>query len=120
MTEEFLPIDLLSEEIEALDRIARTYDGLLLHRFLRRALEAVYELQTDSALRAGEGRRSLARDLMRHMARGIEGQTSAARDSSIIARTGSTTGTRTGGRGPARRVPVTDPYAEPFTDAGSV
>lgn len=70
------PVDQISpvaEEIEALDRIARTHDGRLLHRYLRRILESVYDFQECSALRSGNGRRTLARDLMGHMAQGIEG-----------------------------------------------
>lgn len=71
MTDETLsPV---AEEIEAIDRIARTADGRLLHRYLRRVLEAVYDLSDSCALRSHTGRRTLARDLMGYMAQGIEG-----------------------------------------------
>jgi hypothetical protein len=73
------PISPVTEEIEALDRIARTHDGRLLHRYLRRVLEAVYDFADETALRSHTGRRTLARDLMGHMAQGIEG-TSGRRD----------------------------------------
>lgn len=73
------PINPVTEEFEALDRIARTYDGRLLHRYLRRVLEAVYDTPDETALRSHNGRRTLARDLMGHMALGIEG-TSGRRD----------------------------------------
>lgn len=79
MTDE--PINPRDEEIEALDRIARTRDGMLLHRYLRRILEAVIDFQQDGALQTHNGRRTLARDLMGHMAQGIEG-TSGRSDSS--------------------------------------
>lgn len=100
MTDE--PINPVAEEIEALDRIAHTRDGLLLHRYLRRVLEAVYEFETDGALRAQTGRRTLARDLMAHMAAGIEGEHGRP-DEPLLTRPGSTAGTRAY-RGTARRV----------------
>ena len=80
MPEDISPV---AEEIQALDRIARTYDGQLLHRYLRRVLEAVYDFQDDGALRGHNGRRTLARDLMGHMAQGIEG-TSGRSDVPIL------------------------------------
>jgi hypothetical protein len=76
------------EEIEALDRIARTRDGMLLHRYLRRILEGVSPSQTEvGPLRAREGARILARDLMAHMAAGIEGTVERA-DVSILRSSG--------------------------------
>lgn len=90
-------INPLLEEAVAIDRIARSPDGRLLHRYLRRVLEAVYDLQDDGALRQGNGRRSLARDLMRLMASGIEGLSDRTDDpiltraSQPIARAGSLT-----------------------------
>lgn len=76
----------LREELEALDRIARSPDGHLLHRLLRRELEAVAPDNSPSgALPALNGRRSLARDLMRSMAQGIEA-TSGSHTDSILAR----------------------------------
>lgn len=100
------------EELEALDRIARTSDGRLFHRYLRRILEGCSDVLPDGALQAHNGRRSLARDLMRHMASGIEG-TSERRheqrgDESILGRNGSTTGPDRRHRGTARRVDPDD------------
>ena len=74
------PIDPVAEEKQALDRIARTHDGVLLHRYLRRVLETVVDLQDDGALRTQNGRRTLARDLMRMMASGIEGTSDGRSD----------------------------------------
>lgn len=65
-------LDLLADERAAIDLIARTPHGHLLHRYLRRILESVYDTPEQSALQSHNGRRSLARDLMREMAQGIE------------------------------------------------
>lgn len=83
-------INPLQEEREALGRIGLTGDGLLLHRYLRRVLEAVADFQTDGALFAQNGRRTLARDLMAMMAAGIESNRagSSPADSPILARSG--------------------------------
>ena len=73
-----------SEMKEALDRIARTPDGALLYRWLQ--LEALYVEPADvadGALRTSHGRRSLARQLMSHMAEGIE---SSAGDRAVVIR----------------------------------
>lgn len=69
MTEKVQPID---EEKQAIDRIARTGDGELLHRYLRRELEHVVLHWEAGALFGAAGRRSLARDLMALMREGIE------------------------------------------------
>lgn len=69
MTDEINPRD---EEKQALDRLARTYDGVLLHRYLRRILEDVRVTDDPGALQRHAGARTLARDLMGHMAAGIE------------------------------------------------
>lgn len=74
----------LEEEIRAIDLIARSPEGRLLHRYLRRVLEAVHDLDSDGALRAATGRRTLARDLMRLMAEGIEATTSGRSGSEPI------------------------------------
>jgi hypothetical protein len=71
MSEE-IPVNLVKEEREALARIARTHDGLLFYRYLRRVLEGVIITTIDGALRDHNGRRTLARDLMAIMAEGIE------------------------------------------------
>jgi hypothetical protein len=60
----------IAQEREAIDRIARTNDGRLLNRYLRRVLETV--VLDDNLLQTHNGRRSLARDLMNCMAQGIE------------------------------------------------
>ena len=71
MTEEN-KVDLYEQERNAIDLIARTPEGKLLHRYLRRVLEAVFDIESESTLRVSQGRRTLARDLMRLMAEGIE------------------------------------------------
>lgn len=80
MTDDLNPLE---EEKLALDRIARTFDGQLLHRYLRRVLESVIDIPVPGALRTHNGRRSLARDLMGLMAQGIEGS-SGRLDTSIL------------------------------------
>lgn len=81
------PINPVAEEIEALDRIARTHDGGLLHRYLRRVLENV-GLPEVGALPFIHGRRTLARDLMSHMAKGIEGSSGRSDNAILNAGTG--------------------------------
>jgi hypothetical protein len=109
-------VDPATEEREAIARIAFSYDGLLMHRFLRRTLEAVFDLEPVSALPFQNGRRSLARDLMRLMAEGIEGQTSGrTSDSAILTRAGSARSARAF-RGAARRV-APDPELERLSRA---
>ena len=81
-------VDPVTEEREAIARIAFSFDGLLMHRFLRRTLEAVFDLEPSSALPTQNGRRSLARDLMRLMQEGIESQSGRASDSAILTRAG--------------------------------
>jgi hypothetical protein len=57
---------------EAIDRIARSADGLLLYRLLQKVLCGTVAAQNDvGALQINEGRRTLARDLMAFMAEGI-------------------------------------------------
>jgi hypothetical protein len=106
-------VDPVTEEREAIARIAFTYDGLLMHRFLRRTLEAVFDLEPSSALPTQNGRRSLARDLMRLMQEGIESQHApGSGDRAILTRAASavSAGARAG-RGAARRV-APDPAVE--------
>lgn len=69
---EDVPADPVKEEIEAWARIALTSDGKLVHRYLRRVLEAVILTPDHGALQDHNGRRTLARDIMRLMASGIE------------------------------------------------
>lgn len=86
MTDE--PLSPLKEEAEAIGRIAATSDGALFHRYLRRVLETVIDLDSDGALRQQNGRRSLARDLMRLMAEGLDDHGSTSTDAPILARSG--------------------------------
>ena len=96
------PINPVTEEAEAIDRIARTHDGRLLHRYLRRVLETVADIQDTGALQSHNGRRTLARDLMRLMAPGIEG-TSDRGDHPILSRAGKPVAARAGSRAEQRR-----------------
>lgn len=84
MTDE--PLNPHQEEADALRRIAATSDGALFHRYLRRVLETVIDLESDSALRQQNGRRSLARDLMRLMAEGLNDHRTDSSDAPILAR----------------------------------
>lgn len=99
-------INPLKEETEALGRIAMTHDGRLLHRFLRRMVEAVCVSDVGGALPRHEGGRMFAATLMRHMAEGIEssgGRTSSSDDGEpILARTSS--GARVASARDTRRV----------------
>ena len=68
----------MSDEIDdtmladALDRIARTLDGILLYRYLQKVMMSVVTPSApERALPVNEGRRSLAAELMGHMAEGI-------------------------------------------------
>ncbi len=94
------PLSPIQEEIEALARIARTHDGRLLHRYLRRILETVFDTPDDGTLRSHNGRRTLARDLMGHMAPGIEG------DSGRLEHGNEPILNRPGSRGASRRRPA--------------
>ena len=59
------------EMAKAIDRLARTDDGLLLYRYFQRVLCSVSTSPNDGALREHNGRRSFAAELMGHMAKGI-------------------------------------------------
>lgn len=79
------------QERKAIDLIARTPEGRLLHRYLRRVLEAVFDVEDSGALRTHTGRRTLARDLMRLMADGIEAtrdRNAGSSDDPILTRAG--------------------------------
>ncbi len=102
MTEADKPISLTEQEINAIKAIARTDDGALLHRYLRRVLETVFEMQSDGALREQNGRRSLARDLMRHMAEGIDERRAHSDDPILSRPSGGVTVARP--RGAGRRI----------------
>ncbi|TAL43837.1 MAG: hypothetical protein EPN91_05630 [Salinibacterium sp.] len=111
------------EEADAIKRIAQGRDGLLLHRYLRRILEAVVDLDSESALRSHNGRRSLARDLMRLMAEGIdEHRPDSSADDPILARTrGPVAVSGTGrSRRDARFLPRVDSYAGELNADGTL
>lgn len=121
MTDE--PLSLEQEERDAIRRIAGTRDGALLHRYFRRVLEEVIVADVSGALRAHQGRRTLARDLMRLMAEGIDEHRSDT-DDPILARTrGAVSVARTRGRRDPSRYPRVDSYADDAkpdgTDASS-
>jgi hypothetical protein len=105
------PLNPVAEEAEAIKRIAGTRDGALLHRYLRRVLEAVFDIELDSALRTHNGRRTLARDLMRLMAEGLNDDRSTSNEP-ILTRPGGAVAV-TGARGARRRVPGTGPEPGP-------
>jgi hypothetical protein len=99
------------EERLAFDRLARTYDGVLIHRYLRRVLESCRAVEDGGTLQRHEGARILARDLMAHMAAGIEGTVDRA-DNAILRSSGKPVGGHAP-RGIRRRVAV-DPNVERF------
>lgn len=111
MTEELSP---QAQEIEALDRIARTPDGAMLHRYLRRVLESVRVTEDIGALQRQEGARMFAKDLMRHMAQAVEAN--SGRTEPILSSAASPAGAPGRAfRGNARRVAV-DPSVTTFLD----
>ena len=118
MTEEIISME--QEEADALRRIAASRDGALLHRYLRRVLEEVFHVESDGALRAHHGRRTLARDLMTLMRDGIDVHRTDSSDSPILARSGgavAVTG-RSHRRDPSR-FPRVDSYSDDLNPDGS-
>lgn len=111
MTDE--PISPQTEEADAIKAIARSRDGALLHRYLRRVLETVIDIQEVSALQAQNGRRSLARDLMRLMAEEIDQHGSDSADAPILSRTRGAVAVA----GRARRDRTQYPRVDSFSDA---
>lgn len=114
----------MSEEItgddikDALDRIARTADGQALYRYLQKIRMGITPPDAHQrALRANEGRRSFAADLMAHMGKGIA-------DSDRYAVTFAIAGpvdTRSHARGARRRV-TADTFVPGYsgdTDSGN-
>lgn len=98
------PITPTEEEDRAIERIAYSADGRLLHRYLRRVLEGVFLFPESGALREHNGRRSLARDLMRRMAKGIDsGGRTESTDNPILANGARAVGADPAGRGTKRR-----------------
>lgn len=109
MTDELSP---QAEEAEAILRIAHSADGRLMHRYLRRVLETVFDVQEVGALNSQNGRRSLARDLMRLMADGIDDRRDDPGNTPILsARSASTSVARA-----RRRDPRTFPRVDSFPD----
>jgi hypothetical protein len=98
------PLSPNEQEANALKAIARTEDGALLHRYLRRVLEGVFDFETDGALRAHNGRRTLARDLMRLMAEGIDDRRTDQSGDPILARASSGGTPVAARRGAGRRI----------------
>jgi hypothetical protein len=88
---------------DALDRVARSSDGVLLYRYLQKTLCAVTtDSMPEGALRRNEGRRSLAAELMGLMAEGIRSAGSRADSPITFALAGARAVART--RGAGRRV----------------
>jgi hypothetical protein len=89
---------------DALDRVARSSDGVLLYRYLQKTLCAVTtDSMAEGALRRNEGRRSLAAELMGLMAEGIRSAAGSRADSPVtFALAGARAVART--RGAGRRV----------------
>lgn len=110
MTEEAeKPTSPQDEERRAIDMIARTPEGILLHRYLRRELEFCPDGIDGGTLLGLHGRRSLARDLMRHMASGIEATGaknggSGSADAAILNHAGGAVRVRPDRRGAGRRI----------------
>ena len=102
MTDE--PLSPTEQENRAIKAIALTDEGLLLHRYLRRILETVFDFQDSGALYAQNGRRTLARDLMRLMAEGIDDRRAHHTDDAILTRPSGGQPVSTGGRGARRRI----------------
>lgn len=109
-------VDPSKEESEAIGRLGFTDDGRILHRYLRRELERLGLTADQSTLLVLHGRRSLAHDLMRLMADGIEARRGgSSTDDPILTRSsGAVAGARP--RGARRRVADSDPFADPDTD----
>lgn len=113
MTDE--QMDPVAEEIEAIKRIAMSADGAVFHRYLRRVLEACFDAPDPSALLLQNGRRTLARDLMRLMAEGINDDRTehSGGNAPILTRSGGAVAVR----GRARRDPSRYPRVDSFDDS---
>jgi hypothetical protein len=91
---------------DALYRIARTDDGLLLYRYLQKTLCGVIQSADSSALNQDNGRRTFASELMAQMSKGIEESASGGRESArpVIFKRSASAGGGDGQRGAGRRV----------------
>lgn len=117
MSDEIAP---RKEELDALAALARMPEGRLLHRYLRRILETVIDLQDDCALRQQNGRRSLARDLMRHMAEGIDGRrTDSSDDAPILTRPRGAVAVTGRARRDRASLPRVDSYSDDLNPDGT-
>ena len=102
----------------AIDRIARTADGEALYRWLQSQLMRVCTSAEAGTLQVELGRRTLARDLMGHMAKGIDesGKPGTDRPSERAVAVAITRAiTSPGPRGIPRRVTAS---SDPFADSG--
>lgn len=108
---EIPPLNPVKEEADAIAALGLTHDGRLLHRYLRRVLETVDDLATDGALRQWNGRRSLARDLMRNLDQAVD-RTDTSTDPTILARASGAVAVS----GRARRDPRNLPRVDSFSD----
>ncbi len=117
MTDE--PVNPFQEEADAILAIAASRDGALLHRYLRRVLETVVDIQETGALYAHNGRRSLARDLMRMMAEGLDaGRTDPGNDP-ILARNARPVHVSSRVRRDPNQYPRVDSYPDNLNPDGS-
>jgi len=112
MSGEIDPINPFVEEADAIRRIASTSDGALLHRYFRRILETVIDVGPSSALRSHNGRRSLARDLMRLMAEGLNEHRTDSTDAPILARASGAVAVAGRARRDRSRFPRVDSYPD--------
>lgn len=103
-------LDPTEQEKAAIRTIALSPEGALLHRYLRRVLEGVMDIQTDGALQSHNGRRSLARDMMRLMAEGLDDRTDDTTDT-ILARNAGGPTVVSPRRGAGRRISADTPVA---------
>lgn len=117
MTDEINPIE---EERDAIKAIAAMREGRMLHRYLRRVLETVIDLESGSALKQQNGRRSLARDLMRLMAEGIDGRrTDDSADDPILTRPRGAVAVSGRARRDRNSFPRVDSYADDLNPDGT-
>lgn len=109
----------VAEESNAIRRIAGTHDGQLLHRHLRRILEAVIDFQDAGALQAHTGRRSLARDLMLLMRDGIDDRSTGNANDPILAHASGPVGISTRARRDRSRYPRVDSFSDALNPDGT-
>ena len=96
----------------AIDRIARTPDGVTLYLYLQKALCGVISDGSERSLQSDHGRRSFARDLMALMSEGIA---LSDRSRPVTFRLASP-GDRSGRRVPGARLVKPGDYVPGFSD----